>query len=146
MTCVLSTYLQVRFFDVLCVCVCVRARSLAQGRTCVTSLIDINRVLPLQLFITECVSCLCLWLHMRYTGTRGLRFIGDNDLKLLWQIFAYESNVNLPGDNDFLYRFFFSNYDLKMSKITIFYINFFGNYDLKMSKIYLFLSYTNIAS
>ena len=37
---------------------------------------------------------------------KGLQFISNCDLKPLWQIFSVDSNVNLPCDNDYLYRFF----------------------------------------
>ena len=46
----------------------------------------------------------------------GLQFIGNYDLKLQWQIFSTDSNVNLPV-------------------MTTFYIKSLGNYDLKMGKI-----------
>ena len=41
-----------------------------------------------------------------YTHARGLPFIGDYDLKPLQQLFSIDSNVNLPRDNYFLYRYF----------------------------------------
>ena len=44
----------------------------------------------------------------QYTRTRGLRFIGDYDLKPPRQIFSIDSNISLPYDYDFLYQFFWS--------------------------------------
>ena len=41
-----------------------------------------------------------------YTGARGLLFIGDYNLKPVWQMFSIDSKVNLPCDNDFLYQLF----------------------------------------
>ena len=54
---------------------------------------------------------------------QGVQVISNNDLKPLWQMFSIDSNINFPSDNDFLYQFF-GNYNLKMSKLMIFYIYF----------------------
>ena len=114
-----------------------------------------------------------IWLSMAATLSRitfgpgiryrGLRFIGDYDLKLPHQIFSFDSSVNLPGNNDFLYRLFSMIMTWKWEKL----INFFAliklvavlsmmsllgktlgtGDDLKTSKIdWFFLSYTTIHS
>ena len=46
------------------------------------------------------------WLYIlciMYTHARGLRSIGDYNLKPPQQIFSIDSNVNLPCDNNFIY-------------------------------------------
>ena len=42
-----------------------------------------------------------------YPGAQELQFIGNYDLKPLWQIFSIDSHVNLPCGENFLYKFFF---------------------------------------
>ena len=76
-------------------------------------------------------SLLTCHLESLYTQAQGwwswgLWFIGDYNLKPLWQICSTDSNVNLLCDNDF-------------------FINFSSDYDMKMSKIYWpFLTYTEV--
>ena len=65
----------------------------------------------------------------------------DYDLSVImtWNLHGKYSPLTAilicPVIMTFYITFFFGDYNLKMSKITIFYINFFGNYNLKMSKL-----------
>ena len=81
-------------------------------------------IVQLVLFIIA-VPIRCCWSGGEYTQTQGLWplglwFIGNYALKCQWTIFHIDSNVILPNYTDFLYLFFFGEFDLTMSKISIF--------------------------